>query len=171
MALGMPLWDRTVNREEMSWIMRQPGTPRGNRRGVTHGCAHNAKKGSKETCIGGHDGKGASCNFEFKSVGDGVRRWRNDVKAHELPRFDGDNDAIIKDARAYMKLHLEVLAEKGFSRGDMEATKSIKWMQENGIAQDSMFPGGKRKKANKKITAETPKAKKNKKAKKEKVEA
>lgn len=161
LALGMPLWDRTVNKQEMSWIMRQPGTARGNRRGVTHGCAHNAKKGQKENCIGGHDGKGASCSFTFKSVGDGVTRWRNDPKAHEIPAFDGDNTATIKAAREQMQLHIAALLEKKFSKADMEATKSIKWMTEHGIVQDSMYETKKRK--------TTAKAKKVSKPKKEKA--
>ncbi len=145
MAAGLPLWWRPVKVGELTWFVRQPGTPAGQRRGTTHVCSHRAKKGSIETCAGGHTGKGETCGFEFRSAGDGVRRWRNDVGAHEPPAFDGDANATVKAARDAMRGHLANLAARKFSRADMLATPSIADAIERGMATDAMLPGGARK--------------------------
>lgn len=134
MAAGMPLWWRPVKVGELTWFVRQPGTAASQRHGVTHVCAHRAKKGTTETCAGGHTGRGDVCGFEFRSAGDGVRRWRNDPGAHEPPAFDGNANATVKAARAAMASHLAYLAGRGFSVADMLATPSIVDAIERGMA-------------------------------------
>lgn len=128
LALGMPLWYRPVGKTDAMWIVRQPGTARSQRRGVTHVCAHNAKKGALENCIGGHAERGESCTFQFKSKGDSIRRWRNDEGAHEVPAFDSSAKVTAADARAAAIGHIKGLKSKGFKAADMLATKSIQWL-------------------------------------------
>ncbi len=125
MAAGMPLWHRPVKVGELTWFVRQPGTARSQRRGTTHVCAHRAKRGTVETCAGGHAGKASSCAFEFRSAGDGVRRWRNEPGAHEAPAFDGNASATVKAAREAMRGHIAYLQGRGFTPADMLATPSI----------------------------------------------
>lgn len=155
-ALGGPLWFRPVMRGELTWFMRQPGTARGNRHGTTHGCAHKAKKGATEQCIGGHDGKGTPCDFEFRSKGDGVTRWRNTPDAHECPAFDGDAPATVKAARATMRGYLATLAGMGFTAADMLATASIAQAIEQGTAETNMLPAKRVRKAKAKADAKAP---------------
>lgn len=150
-ALSAPLWGRSIRAgAELRWVMRQPGTPRGNRRGATHGCAHTAKKGAKQKCYGGHEGKASTCTFEFVSKGDSVERWRNgplDGHEHEVPSFDGNKGAIRKAARAAMRAHIDALRAGGFSAADMAATPSIADAVRDGLLDASSLGGRKARKA------------------------
>lgn len=161
MAAGMPLWWRPVKVGELTWFVRQPGTAASQRRGTTHVCAHRAKKGTVETCAGGHAGKASACSFEFRSAGDGVRRWRNgpdaEGNAHVAPAFDGNASATVKAARAAMASHLASLATRGFTVADMLATPSIADAIERGMAA-TPAPKRKRAKAAKAATVEAPQA-------------
>lgn len=134
MASGAPLWWRPVKVGELTWVVRQPGTARSQRRGTTHVCAHRASKGTVESCAGGHEGKASACGFEFRSAGDGVRRWRNTPGAHEPPAYDGNASATVKAAREAMHRHIAYLQGRGFSAADMLATPSIADAIERGMA-------------------------------------
>lgn len=147
LAVGMPLWFRPMSVTDAQWFVRQPGTARSQRRGVTHVCAHRAKRGTIERCMGGHAARGEPCTFEFRSVGDGVRRWRNEPDAHTAPDFDGNAAATVKAARTAARQHVAVLRGKGFTAADMLATKSIAWLVEAGLVQLADLGGRKPRKA------------------------
>ncbi len=140
-AVGVPLWHRPINVTDAMWFVRQPGTARSQRRGITHVCAHRAKRGAVEACIGGHAARGESCAYEFRSVGDGERRWRNEPGAHEPPAFDGDAAATVKAARAAARAHVATLRGKGFSAGDMRATRSLAALLDTGLLDASDLAG------------------------------
>ncbi len=145
-AVGVPLWHRPISVTDVQWFVRQPGTARSQRRGITHVCAHRAKKGTTERCMGGHAARGESCEYEFRSVGDGERRWRNEPGAHEPPAFDGDAAATVKAARAAARAHVATLRGKGFGAGDMLATRSIAALVESGLLDASDLAGRKARK-------------------------
>lgn len=152
LALGMPLWYRAVSVTDAMWFVRQPGTARSQRRGVTHVCAHNAKKGALEKCAGGHAERGESCDFQFKSAGDSVKRWRNDEGAHEVPDFDGDVKATAKSARAAAMGHIKGLQKKGFKFDDLLATKSIQWLLRIELVEESDLKARAARKSRTKVT-------------------
>ncbi len=155
MALGAYLTARPIARGDLTFMARHAGTARGNRHGVTHVCAHKARKGAIEQCVGGHDGKGESCaeKFEFRSAGDGVTRWRNTPNAHEPPAFDSDASATVAAARATMRGYVRTLAEAKFSAADMRATPSLAAALDSGLADSAWLPGKRTRKARAKRAA------------------
>lgn len=153
LALGMPLWYRPLSVTDCMWFVRQPGTARSQRRGVTHVCAHRAAKGKAEQCMGGHAARGEQCTFAFVSAGDGVRRWRNDPDAHTAPAFDGDIAATVKAARAAARAHVATLRGKGFGAADLAATKSVAWLVEASLVGAADLAGRKARKARAKVAS------------------
>lgn len=147
LAVGVPMWHRPVSVTDVMWFVRQPGTARSQRRGVTHVCAHRGAKGKPEACMGGHAARGEGCEYTFTSAGDGVRRWRNTPDAHALPAFDGDTAATVKAARAAARAHVAVLRGKGFGAADLAATKVIAWALDAGVLAAADLAGRKARKA------------------------
>lgn len=124
-ASGGPLWaTKQTPSGQPDYFIAEPTTG-ARRTGTVHAFRHLATEGKRTGCVGGHNGRGSSCDATAPNKGDNSRRWRADGSSFGTVANESNERAVLRAAHAAIDARVAHLYGMGFGMADIAATASI----------------------------------------------